>query len=121
VPVLHQTGGTPPALGAGFGITVDNLPNRVAFLSIGTSDESFSGIPLPLALSIIGMNGCSLLADIAVTFQLIGLPSAGIALPIPNDIALADGVVYAQALVGDPPANQIGLIASNGGRIRFGF
>lgn len=119
-PTLAQSGNIPPALGAVFGLTVDNMPNGVAFLSFGTSDALFGGLPLPLDLSILGMNGCSLYTEIVSTLQLIGLPSASIALPIPLDPTLLGGVIYSQALVGDPAANQIGLTSTNGGRIRFG-
>ena len=116
VPSLHAVPGTRPALGATFGLAVDNLPNNIAILTIGFSNTATGAIPLPLDLSSFGMPTCFLLADPLATVFLVGASqSATWNWNLPNNAAYFSTWFYNQAFVLDGPANGAGLTVSNGG------
>ena len=116
-----------PAVGAGsFAITVRNIPFLSAVVSVlGTSDQSFNGIPLPFDLGAIGAPGCQLRTNL-VAMQVVvattgaATPGGGTASapwPIPNDPSLRSGTLYFTNLVLDAAANPGGLTASAGLRV----
>jgi hypothetical protein len=94
-----------------------------SFLSIGISNSSWLGLPLPFSLAGLGAPGCELSASQEV---LLGpLPNGGsgtsLILPIPRDPFLAGARLYFQGLMIDFPAgNTLGLVASNGVAVVIG-
>jgi hypothetical protein len=124
------TNGTAPLLSSGdrpwigepFDVDVSSMPNNSSvFLYIGVSNTTFSGIPLPLDLGIIGMFGCNLLTDVVGAPQLTNVGgSARLSLVVPNRTALTGLPIYFQAIVFDPGANPGNAVISNGGAATLG-
>jgi hypothetical protein len=89
-----------PDLGAAFTLVVTGSPANLvpAILSIGVSDASWLGLPLPLDLALFGAPGCFVYTSNEVLIP--GIPNAGGAasLPvvIPNDPTLSGGVAHVQ-------------------------
>ncbi len=85
---------------------------------IGSSEERFGGIRLPLDLSFLGANGCRLYASIQVWKGIRGsgggFPSWRI--PIPKNPALAFARLHLQAAALVPGANPAGLLLTRGVR-----
>lgn len=74
-------------------------PNQAAFLTLGGSNALWSTIPLPLDLSVIGAQGCSVLASRELTISGLATDPTGatsFALAIPNVVALVDQTLFAQ-------------------------
>jgi hypothetical protein len=117
-----------PAVGAAnFSVDVINVPNGAVVLSIlGTSDQSYAGVPLPLDLAILQAPGCFLRTSLVLIQAGVAtggsptVPGSGVASvvwPIPADPSLRGGTLYFQDLVVDPAANPGGLTASAGLRV----
>jgi hypothetical protein len=113
-----------PTLGnAGFAVAVTNVPFQALVLgTLGTSNQSFAGIPLPLDLAVAGAPGCLLRNDLIVTRAAVAsgggpTPGGGVASipwPLPQDPSLRGGQVFLQALVVDLAANALGITTSAG-------
>ena len=105
-----------PQLGATYEPTLtDALSSSTALLASGLDDQSYQGLPLPLALP--GAPGCELLvsADLLslVTTDANGEARAPIAVPAtPSLVGLA---LFHQWFVVDPTVNALGIVTSNGG------
>ena len=96
-------GGLPRIGNAAYGLTVYGLPQSVVALGLGSNNQSFSGIPLPLDLRFLDpmLSGCFLRtsADL-VRFGTIGSTGAlSFSLPIPNLPGLSGARLYSQAVL----------------------
>ncbi len=116
------TAGTPVLASADrpwLGDTVDGtlapLPTTgIGILTLGFSDTSAGGAPLPLPLAGLGAPGCTLLSDPAVVVALLpGVASAPWSLPLPPTPAFAGLPLFAQGLALDVGANPLGLVTAN--------
>jgi len=119
VPTLQPLGTSLPWLAERFTLLFTNVPpGRPIFVFVGASRTTWYGqFPLPLDLTGAGMPGCSLYvsADYLV----------GLAQPILNFVTwdldfcqcpeLLGVSFYNQGFVYDPPANPMGMTATNGG------
>ncbi|MBL8734463.1 MAG: hypothetical protein JNN13_18955 [Planctomycetes bacterium] len=121
VPTWTAQPGSRPVLGGVLLTDLNNLPTGIALLGLGTSKTSSGGAPLPFDLGLIGMTGCSLLADPAVLLTVAGVgPTQVWGLGIPNTGSLLGVELFGQGLPLDPGANPFGFTATNGGRIKVG-
>jgi hypothetical protein len=123
VPVIAAGQNSRPALGTTFVLDVQNLPFGMALVATGLSiSMTGSGVPLPLDLSIIAMNGCTQYVDAMVLDLVQGAGSAATwSFAIPNNSNLFGFTFYNQAFSLDPAANLFGFAASNAGESRIGF
>jgi len=116
---------TLPRIGTTFTLSVSNLqPFYPGLLLFGFSNSTWNGVPLPLDLSFLGMNGCNLLVSWDLQVAFYAGPSGGtwdLPLPLPNDPTLAGLTFYNQAWVLDPKANAFGVGTSNGGKGVIGY
>jgi len=74
-------------------------PNQAAFLTIGGNNVLWGSIPLPLDLSVVGAQGCSVLASRDLTIAGLTTDQAGatsVAIAIPNSPALVNRTLFAQ-------------------------
>ncbi|MEM7205371.1 MAG: hypothetical protein AAF628_34265 [Planctomycetota bacterium] len=114
---------TPPLLGQNFAMTLHDTASRAnTVFCLGGSSTSWSGLPLPLDLAPIGAPGCEILAACQATLA-AQAGSTGLAtarFPMPTSTALRGAEFYVQGIVLDPPANQLGLVTSNGGKAVIG-
>jgi hypothetical protein len=114
---------TLPKINTTFHLRVSNLrPLSPGILLFGFSDTTWNGIPLPLDLAFLGMNGCNLL--VSWDLQLWFTPGGGswdLPLTLPNDPTLAGLIFYNQAWVMDAKANALGVGTSNGGKGVIGY
>jgi hypothetical protein len=116
---LTSAPGAKPVLGNTLFAHVDGIVNsNPAFMMVGTSNSSFAGASLPLALDVYGITGCFLNQDISLeAFGMtnpVGFTTAIYALPIPNSPAFTGAEVFLQAYSADMSANPYGVVLSNG-------
>ena len=90
------------------------LPYGGVVLSLGVSDTSWNGVPLPLNLSVIGAYTCWMTAEPLATF-FTGADSVGIATWsfAFNQPGMRGIPIYSQGYVLDLAANAAGLLSSN--------
>jgi len=100
------------------GITSDHA----AVLVLGSSDESWNGIPLPWSLAGLGAPNCSLLASADVTLAMTTGPlgTSAWSLNVPTIPELFGITLFTQWAVIDPGANALGLVFSDGGAATLG-
>jgi hypothetical protein len=121
VPVWSAQAGSRPVLGQVLNTQIDNVPLGIAVVAAGLSNTSSGLLTLPFDLTAIGMNGCSLVADPAVTVVAAGTaPTVTWSFAIPNVPVFVGFTIYGQTFPLDPPANPFGFTASNGARIKVG-
>ncbi|MBM3960953.1 MAG: hypothetical protein FJ306_03505 [Planctomycetes bacterium] len=122
VPAWQAVTGSRPVLGQTLTTQVANAPLGLAVIGLGVSNTSSGLLTLPFDLGLIGMPGCSLLADPAVTEVAVGTPS-GVpwSFTIPNVPIFLGFVIYGQAFPFDPTVNPFGFTATNGARIKVGL
>jgi hypothetical protein len=121
-PALAAASDQRPWVGEPFTLELTRLPaNAPALFMLGSSKTSWGAVPLPFALDPLGMPGCAWLVagDLAVPAGSIG-GTAQLKLGIPADAALIGRAFFDQALVADPPANALGITASNATAGRIG-
>lgn len=114
IPTLAPT--SDPVLGSSLDLEVDaQLPALAGVLMLyGLGKDTFSGLPLPLDLGVIGAPGCDLAMTGDLSSLLLANPGANtVSLPIPNNPALQCFTFYQQAAVVDFAANQLGFVLSN--------
>jgi hypothetical protein len=117
--------------GGGVGLTAEYIGDSFvvsgglpAILTMGTSNRSFHGIPLPFDLTPAGAPGCGLYNNWVALF--VGATAAGpngratFPVPIPDDPALANTTHYSQFLFLSPAANALGVFTSQGKANAFG-
>jgi len=105
-----------PTLGQTYLPRVTDAPAATfALLASGLTNQTYQGLPLPLAIP--GAPGCDLLvsADVVsmTTTSVAGTGSLPIA--VPNQASLVGLEVFHQWIVGDLPANSLGFVVSDGG------
>lgn len=111
VPGLVAASG--PRLAQTFEFTMTNVPvGAVSYAVIGTSDQSWLGLPLPLALSTFfpgTASGCDLLVslDLFVGMFASGPTSASLSSPIPNQSFLLGASFFVQGMQIEPVGGNI--------------
>ncbi|MFN3240539.1 MAG: hypothetical protein ACE37K_03400 [Planctomycetota bacterium] len=110
-----------PILGTTYNVELtDAAPSSLAVLVSGYSDQTGGGVALPAPLP--NAPGCDILVSPdalnGVPTTAIGTASYGIV--IPNNPALAGLAAFHQWVCVDVPANQLGVITSNGVRVTVG-
>lgn len=96
-----------------FRVQLTGLPQSVAVLVTGLTDQIWLGTPLPLDLSGLGMPGCSL--RVATEANVLAAGAAGtaeIALTLPPAAALLGQVFFQQGFALAPGANAAGVLAT---------
>ena len=119
VPALSPRGSSLPKIGATFSTTVSPLGlTSLPFGLLGVSNTAWSGLPLPLDLTLIGMQGCVIYVSVDVSMRLaVSGSSATWDLPIPHTSNLLGQSLYQQAFVIDP----LGSATSNAGTATIGY
>ena len=121
-PRLALAGSSRPVLGSIVTLELAGVASAVStWVALGLSDQTAGGVPLPIALSGIGMTGCVLFASVDATVQ---VPiSAGVAvlpLQVPIDPALYGAMVFATGIAVEPGANPLGVLLSNACALTIG-
>jgi hypothetical protein len=106
---------TPPQLGKAVSLRCANLrPGQQGFFALGTSSTSYQGLPLPLALTSIGMPNC--FARCSAESLTIGVNTTGelvTTVAVPPSAATLGFQFFAQAYSQDPAINALGAATSN--------
>lgn len=112
-----------PVLGGTLGVAIGNVPpSAFVVLCFGWSNTVSSFGPLPLDLTPRGAPGCLLHVAVDVPAPLVGTGgTATFALGVPNSVSLVGERLYTQALVADPLANALGVVAGDAAVAIFGF
>lgn len=121
VPVLAAQG--EPKIGMPFTIELRHAaPSSQLVLALGGWDIEWYGVSLPLDLSSAGAPGCVLLAPLHATLQGVSGANGTLNwnLQLPNTPTIVGSSIYAQALIADPRANQLGFAFSNAGHMLIG-
>ena len=125
VPTLAPATGQLPRIGLPFTVHVAGVPPgplRQTFGLLGASRTTWSGVPLPFDLGLIGMPGCMLHVAGELASSLTAVSGvASWAVPLPYDVALIGAKAYQQALIVDPGTNLLGAIVSNAGEMVLGL
>lgn len=115
---------TDPQIGGSVAVQLSSfyvLPATFA-VSLGVSDQSIGGFPLPLSLDPFGMTGCFVyhsFEDPGVPFS-TSTPSVQWSTSIPNIRSLIGVSVYLQAVAIAAGANPLGVVTSNAIEVVFG-
>ncbi len=122
-PTLGAT--SQPAIGQNLGLALTTLPANsvLAFAAVGVSSAQFGPYVLPLPLGSQGMPGCWLVMDASLLSALPFTLAGGVAnttIPVPNDVGFVGFQIFAQGWVIVPGSNNVGVVFSNGLRIRIG-
>jgi hypothetical protein len=112
VPTIGVGFGHRPYIGDAMRVLVSSArPSTPALLCLGGSSTSWSGIPLPLSLALLGAPLCQVL--VAIDLTAATATDAGgngvVELRLPADPALAGRRLFLQWAVADPSANALGL------------
>lgn len=105
--------------GGTLALSVDGLKSKYpAYAFFGDSENTWTGIPLPLDLSVIGAQGSTLytgrIIEIPMTVQSSGNGfQASMKSVLPNNQSFAGEKIYAQCWFADQSANGLGLVTSN--------
>lgn len=101
-----------PYLGLPFSVQIDVAPaNQPSFVAAGMSRTDWLGVPLPLPLAFLGMNGCQLLVsgDVLLPTAVAGT-TATTTLQLPVTPGLVGVRFFLQGFVFAPGANPAGLV-----------
>jgi|GEM_PF-2119249 len=110
-----------PILGSTYDIAcVDAAPSSLAVMVTGYSDTFGGGVSLPAPLP--NAPGCEVLVspDILLSSATSSTGAASQSVAVPSNNALAGLQAYHQWVILDVPANQLGLIVSNGVSVVLG-
>ncbi len=121
IPVLSATG--VPEIGKPWTAKLSFArPSTVALLFTGFSNTKWGAIPLPFDMSVLGAKGCKLLTsgDIILPKPVLSSGAASGTLPFPNLKVLVGVRFWQQWLVVDKPANNFGMVVTNGGAGKVG-
>lgn len=114
-PKIGATPGTWPQIGQQFSVTLaDGPPNLFATLVLGTSTTTYSGLPLPLDMAVVGAPGCKFWNSWEVLLPVVLTDPAGASnftLSIPNG-PWSGLRLYGSWLGFDPTANAFGFVPS---------
>ncbi len=100
----------------------EGLPFAFAGIAIGSSRQSYDGVPLPLALDFLGAPGCSVYTNVLALDGAI-LDAGGamrIHLAIPNLAQYLGARIFHQGVVLDPAASAFGFVFSGGYEVVLG-
>jgi hypothetical protein len=114
-----------PDLGGSVTATVTNTDaavDSIGVLSLGVSNTSWNGTPLPIDLGLVGLPGCSLHIAPELDFALsTNFGGASLVLAIPNQPPFLGTSFYGQYFALDATAvNGGGIVTTNGARMRIG-
>lgn len=118
VPLLAASTGSVPRLGTTLNVQLSNLPTGILNVPIGWlgfDNQSWAGLPLPLALDPLGFPGCSALLAPTAAYSLIA--TAGVApwtIAVPFLPAFAGTQFYLQGGVLVLGFNPGGVVFSRG-------
>lgn len=107
-----------PVTGVPFDVVLSQARGNAAVtLLVGTSDTQWNGLTLPFDMTIVGAVGCNLLASgqLLLGTTTNGSGGATISIRFPDNSALIGLLFYNQFIIADQPANNLGLVFSNGG------
>jgi hypothetical protein len=112
-----------PLLGGTMDVVIGNVPSpSLGVLALGWSSTISSFGPLPLDLASYGAPGCFLRVATDLPALLLGVAgTAAYSLHVPNSLSLLGLRLHTQALVADPAANALGIVASDAAVAHFGF
>jgi PKD repeat protein len=100
-----------PKLGGTLSVDMTNLPVDVGIVVVGLSNTLSAFGPLPIDVTPIGMNGCSLRASLDATVVVVGTGGTGNwSFAIPSAATLVGFQLFTQTLVFDAPANPFGCV-----------
>lgn len=125
-PVLGSVPGSLPRFGQTFTVRISNMPITGFFVAaipfLGFDITTSGGATLPRDLGFLGMPGCNQYVDpFQTAFLFTPTGTADWSIGIPNVGAFAGLQVHFQALVVDPPANQLGATVTNAGTATLGW
>ena len=107
-----------PVLGTTASALMSLPPTPIGAASVGFSNTSYNGVPLPLELSFLGLPGCwQLQSQEALALPVtVGPANASLRfdLAIPNDPVWLALDLYVQGFCLAPGANPSNIIVSNG-------
>ncbi len=114
-----------PRLGASYAVGLRNgVGSATVALLAGNSNTSWSGVPLPFDLALLGAGpGCFVFASGELQFPAMTGPAGGATLTIrvPSAPEFLGRTLYHQWFMADPPASPLGLTSSNGARALIGL
>ena len=94
----------------------------VPVLLVGSSRTTWGGVPLPLDLGLLGMNGCSLLISPDAAFPLVNQGGrASWSTQLPAAPRLIGSSFFVQGMVVDPGANPFGATTTNAAEAVIGL
>lgn len=120
VPVLSATG--VPEINSSFQVNLAFAnPSSPVVLSLGASDTTWLGLPLPFDLRPLGAPGCLILAsgEVLLPNASNGAGATSQTIAVPNVAVLVARSVFNQWTILDP-ATQLGLVTTNGGKGTIG-
>jgi hypothetical protein len=123
---LLANAGSRPVVGSTQTSTVANIPlGAPAAMLVGLSDQMIGGSPLPLSLAPIGLPGCFLYHDAAVSAGDPCVPTipgrAEYSVVVPASHTVVGLKLYLQALSLQASANPAGIIGSNALELTVGL
>ena len=123
--LLGDTGSL-PRVGQAYTSRISRVPaTSAAVMSIGLSNTTLNGSPLPLSLSSYGLPGCFLYHDGAFGFAFpcasTGANTAQFTLNVPSSQVFVGMKVFMQAWAPEATANAGGLIGTNALEIKVGL
>lgn len=118
--------GSRPVVGSTQTNTVGNVPlGAPAAMLVGLSDQLLGNVALPVSLTPIGMAGCFLYHDAAISAGDLCVPvapgRAEYSVVVPPSQAFVGLKLYLQALSLQPSANPAGVIGSNALELTVGL
>lgn len=123
MPPARLASATAPAIGDQFSINLSGMiPGTLGSLVLGHSSTSWGGVPLPLNLSVIGMDGCRLYTsyDDNIAFK-TGTGSWTWKVLVPISPAMFGKEFHMQGWFIDAKANRLGVGLTNLGSGRVGL
>lgn len=123
---IQSDTGSLPRVGQAFVSRISRVPaTSAAAMSLGLSNTTLNGSPLPLSLNSYGLPGCFLYHDAAFGFAFpctaAGPTSALFTLNVPSSQVFVGMKVFLQAWAPDATANAGGLIGTNALEIKVGL
>ena len=114
-PSLAVVAGSSPRIGTTFTLRASGLSAAVLATigAVGFGNTTWGSLPLPFDLGAIGMTGCSLWLDPALTSVLVQTATtATLPIVLPNDPAIIGRALFAQAFPLAAGANAAGVLAT---------
>lgn len=114
-PTLESVAGSTPTLGTTFTLRVLGLTTAVPLTigAIGFQATTWGSVPLPLDLGPVGMTGCSLWTDLAITSVLTqSATTATLPIVLPGTPSAIGATLFVQAFPLLAGANPAGILAT---------